>query len=65
MTYVLATKHDVVKWYVYDRSAAEGQFELIDKLDLKAVPHLGDKVSAKRAAIGLSLKTCVMSAFRG
>lgn len=57
MSYVLATKHDVVKWYVYQTPINEGQFELIDQLNLNKVLCWGDKESAKRAAIALGLKT--------
>lgn len=57
MSYVLATKHDVLKWYVYSLPIAEGKFELIDQLDLNSVPLWGDKESAKGAAIALGLKT--------
>ena len=57
MSYVLATKHDVVKWYVYSVPIAEGQFQLSNQLDLKSVLLWGDKESAKGAAIALGLKT--------
>jgi len=57
MNYVLATKHDVLKWYVYNLPIVEGQFELIDQLDLKRVTLWGDKESAKGAAIALGIKT--------
>jgi hypothetical protein len=57
MNYVLATKHDVVRWYVYKLPLVAGQFELIDNLDLKTVPVWGNKESAKCAAIALGLKT--------
>ena len=57
MNYVLATKHDIIKWYVYPQPITEGQFELIEQLDLNKVPVWGNKESAKEAAIALGLKT--------
>ena len=57
MNYVLATKHDIIKWYVYQQPITEGQFELIEQLDLKKVTVWGNKESAKVAAIALGLKT--------
>jgi len=59
MTYVLATTDSIVRWYKfkYDRNLEPGQFELLDKLDLKQVPLFGDKETAKLAAQVLGLKT--------
>ncbi len=59
MTYILATTDDTVRWYKfkYDRNLEPGQFELLDKLDLKQVPLFGDKETAKLAAQALGLKT--------
>ncbi|SPA34056.1 conserved hypothetical protein [Cupriavidus taiwanensis] len=59
MTYLLATTEDVVRWYKfkYNRDLEPGQFELLDKLDLKQVPLFGDKETAKLAAQALGLKT--------
>jgi hypothetical protein len=56
MTYVLASMHNKVKWYVFDISAPEKGFELIDILDLNRVPRAGNKTTAKlwAKALGLS-----------
>lgn len=59
MSYVLATTGTKVKWYKFkiDRNTREGDFELIDELDLMSVPMFGDKETAKSAAVALGLKT--------
>ncbi|QBP10111.1 hypothetical protein [Cupriavidus metallidurans] len=59
MTYILATTEEVVRWYKfkYNRDLEPGQFELVEKLDLKKVPLFGDKETAKLAAQALGLKT--------
>lgn len=57
MSYVLATTENVVRWYVYDTTDAGKGFELINELDLKRVPILADKVTAKRYATTLGLKS--------
>ncbi|CAM3407409.1 hypothetical protein [Paracidovorax anthurii] len=59
MSYVLATTENKVRWYKYEFGPGmkPGEFELLDQLDLHAVPNLGDKETAKRAAQALGLKT--------
>ncbi|MFV5403912.1 hypothetical protein VXQ92_04155 [Acinetobacter sp. 228] len=59
MAYILATTEEKVRWYKYkyDQNLKEGEFELIEILDLKLVPLLGDKAAAKDAAKALGLKT--------
>jgi hypothetical protein len=59
VTYILATTEEVVRWYKfkYNRDLEPGQFELVEKLDLKKVPLFGDKETAKLAAQALGLKT--------
>ena len=59
MSYVLATTEEKVRWYKYryDKNLKEGDFELLEVLDLKQVPLLGDKAAAKDAAKALGLKT--------
>lgn len=59
MTYVLATTETVVSWYSF-RFGPElkpGEYELLERLDLRRVPQFGDKETAKRAAQALGLKT--------
>lgn len=52
MSYVLATTEDKVRWYKYkfNQNLKVGDFELLDILDLRQVPLLGDKATAKDAA---------------
>lgn len=59
MAYILATTEEKVRWYKYkyDQNLNKGEFELIDILDLKVVPRLGDKAAAKDVAKALGLKT--------
>lgn len=57
MSYVLATTENVVRWYVFDTTNADNGFELINELDLKRVPMLADKVTAKKYAAALDLKS--------
>lgn len=59
MSYVLATTHDKVQWYKFkfDSSLKEGDFVLLNELDLHQVPCFGDKETAKLAAVALGLKT--------
>lgn len=59
MSYVLATTEDKVRWYKYkfDQNLKVGDFELLEILDLRQVPLLRDKVTAKDAAKALGLKT--------
>lgn len=59
MTYVLATTETVVSWYSFhfNDSLRPGDFELLERLDLRKVPQFGDKETAKRAALALGLKT--------
>lgn len=59
MTYVLATTETVVRWYCFrhSRDLKEGEFELLEHLDLRRVPQFGDKETAKSAAQALGLKT--------
>ena len=59
MSYVLATTENKVKWYkfTYNSTLEQGQFELLDILDLSQIPMFGDKSTAKDAAKALGLKT--------
>jgi len=59
VTYILATTDETVRWYKfrYNGDLEPGQFELLDKLELKQVPHFADKETAKLAAQALGLKT--------
>ncbi len=59
MSYILATTEQVVRWYKFKcaRELQPGEFELLTELDLRAVPHFGDKETAKFAAQALGLKT--------
>jgi hypothetical protein len=64
MAYLLATTESHVRWYVVRLkqpddilALKEGQFELIDHLDLGVVPGFGNKDTAKRVAKALGLKT--------
>lgn len=59
MSYVLATTHSKVQWYKFDFNASlkEGEFTLLNELDLHEVPCFGDKETAKLAAKALGLKT--------
>lgn len=59
MSYVLATTEDKIRWYKYkyDQNLKVGDFELLEVLDLRQVPLLGDKATAKDAAKALGLKT--------
>ena len=59
MTYVLATTENKVRWYkyTYGTNLKNGQFELLDILDLNQIPLLGDKATAKNVAKVLGLKT--------
>nr|WP_318237939.1 hypothetical protein [Cupriavidus sp. CV2] len=54
-----AVESRTVRWYKfkYDRNLVPGQFELLDKLDLKQVPLFGGKETEKLAAQALGLKT--------
>jgi hypothetical protein len=64
MAYLLATIESHVRWYVVRLKQPrdildlkEGEFELVDRLDLHIVPGFGNKDTAKRVAIALGLKT--------
>lgn len=59
MSYVLVTTEDKVRWckYKFDKNLEIGDFELLEVLDLKQIPLLGDKVATKDAAKALGLKT--------
>ena len=59
MNYVLATTHSKVQWYKFKFNASlkEGEFILLDELDLNEVPYFRDKETAKLAAQALGLKT--------
>ena len=57
MSYVLATTHSKVQWYKFNSSLKEGEFILLNELDLQEVPCFGDKETAKLAAKALFLKT--------
>lgn len=63
MAYLLATTEFHVRWYVVRLKhpddifgLQEGQFELMDQLDLRIVPGFGNKDTAKRVAKTLGLK---------
>lgn len=56
--YVLATTDSKVKWYKFDFGRSkEGEFELMDTLDLDVIARFGDKETAKLAAQSIGLKT--------
>lgn len=59
MSYVLATTHSKVQWYKFEfnSSTKEGEFVLLDQLDLNEVLCFADKETAKSAAKALGLKT--------
>jgi len=59
MSYVLATTHSKGQWYKFNfnSSLKEGEFILLNELDLHEVPCFGDKETAKLAAKVLCLKT--------
>lgn len=59
MAYILATTDDQVRWYSYKihRDLKEGEYELLDVLDLSQVPLAADKNTAKECAKALGLKT--------
>jgi hypothetical protein len=60
MGYVLGTAGvQNVQWYSFNPNATlqPGQYELLDILDLRRVPQMGDKETAKTAALALGLKT--------
>lgn len=59
MSYVLATTESKVRWYKFqvEKLLNEGDFELLDQLDLTQVPCFGDKETAKLMAKALGLKT--------
>ena len=63
-SYVLATTDDKVCWYAYEyeygEEIKEGDYEVIDVLDLRRVPQLGNKATAKHAAKQLGLKPGAM-----
>lgn len=58
MAYLLATTENKVRWYKFSFGAdtRPGEYELLDVLDLNQVPRLGDKQTAKLAALALGLK---------
>lgn len=57
--FVIATTGNKVGWYVYDFNGniCEGEYQVIDFLDLNRVPLLHNKTIAKKVAIKLGLKT--------
>lgn len=59
MSYVLATTHSKVWWYKFKSNASfqEGDFILLNELDLHEVPCFGDKETAKIVAQVLGLRT--------
>lgn len=64
MTYILATTESRVRWYVPKIQKVEdifalkeGDFNLIEELNLEMVPGFGNKETAKRVAIAIGLKT--------
>lgn len=59
MSWVIATTEDKVRWYSYklDSDIKEGDYKLLDTLDLSKVPLCFDKPTAKNAALKLGLKT--------
>lgn len=58
MSFVLASGHNIVRWYVFDTTDIQpGKFKLVDRLDLSKTPTAGDKETAKFWAIQLGLKS--------
>ena len=60
MTYILANTGRVpIRWYKFDPKDLSERisFELVDKLDLNAVPSFSTKTEAKKAALRLGLPT--------
>jgi hypothetical protein len=59
MSYILATTENTVRWYKFtvDQNLQPGQFELLERLNLREVPLFYDKQTAKAAAMALGLKT--------
>lgn len=59
MSYVLGTTESKVRWYKFkfDQNLQEGQFELLNELDIGLVPVFNDKETAKQAAFALGLKS--------
>lgn len=64
MAYILATTGSRVRWYVPKVEdledifhIKEGDFHLLEELDLEIVPGFGNKDTAKKVALALGLKT--------
>lgn len=64
MTYILATTESRVRWYVPKVQKLddifklkEGDFELLEELNLEIVPGFGNKETAKKVALAIGLKT--------
>lgn len=64
MTYILATTESRVRWYVPNiqktadiLSLKEGDFHLLEELNLEIVPGFGNKETAKKVAVAIGLKT--------
>lgn len=64
MTYILATTESRVRWYVPKVhklddifNLKEGEFELLEELNLEIVPGFGNKETAKKVALAMGLKT--------
>lgn len=64
MAYVLATTESRVRWYNVPikrlediANLKEGEFTLMEILDLSSVAGFGNKDTAKRVAIAIGLKT--------
>jgi hypothetical protein len=64
MSYLLATTESRVRWYVPKiqriediHGLKEGEFQLLEELNLEIVPGFGNKETAKKVAIALGLKT--------
>ena len=68
MACLLATIGTKVQWYVVDTSRpggisgfSKGDFDLVDVLDLEAVPGFGNKDTAKKVAIAIAIAIGLMT----
>lgn len=59
MGYVLATTGSQVRWYLFNPAdtLCPGKYQLVEALDLEAVPVFDDKAVARQAALALGLRT--------
>lgn len=64
MSYILATTEAMVRWYVFPIDTPEdihrlneGDFELVEILNLDTISGFGNKQTAKTVAMAVGLKT--------